>query len=65
MLCVKQTKSSEKIEEPKSGQDILNIYKVKLSTFPLSDYSLRLIKMEKMTTTNMYNNRWDYKVEKI
>ena len=39
--------------------------KLKRSSFRPSDYSLRWIKMEeKMTNTNIYKNRWDYKKNK-
>jgi len=34
---------------------------LKLSSFRLSDFSLWWIKKEKMTTTNIYKKRWEYK----
>ena len=43
------------------SETLTGYIKLNLSSFWLSDYNLRWIKMEKMTTTSKYKNKWDYK----
>ena len=59
-MCVKQTKSGVKIEEPKPGQDILNICKYVHWLYKGKIFDLSAVRLQPLIDKNGENDNFNY-----